>query len=186
MFEKEADYIKAKRESKDKITKVISVWSGREETIHDVGFQQGAEFGYNKAKEEARLQLKDEGIVKPLKDSILRNERLSSQEQQELCAWIEFAMDFGENLDECAKELEEAKKANEWHYPSKGEYPKDEKKVLCILGDFENDNLEVGYYSQVEGDSKRWRFEDYDVTDDSEDSWGVSAWKKIVLPKESE
>ena len=74
-------------------------------------------------------------------------------------------------------------KANEWYYPSKGEYPKDEKKVLCILGDFENDNLEVGYYSQVEGDSKRWRFEDYDLPDNSEEDWGVSAWKEIVLPE---
>ena len=74
-------------------------------------------------------------------------------------------------------------KANEWHYPSKGEYPKDEKKVLCILGDFENNNLEVGYYSQVEGDSERWRFNDYGLPDDSENDWGVSAWKEIVLPK---
>ena len=77
-------------------------------------------------------------------------------------------------------------KANEWHYVKDGKYPTDDKKVLCILGDFENDNLEVGYYSQVEGDSKRWRFEDYDLPDDSEESWGVSAWKEIVLPKESE
>jgi FtsZ-interacting cell division protein YlmF len=51
------------------------------------------------------MKLKDEGIVKPLKDSIFRNERLSSQEQQELCAWIECAMDFGENLDECVEKL---------------------------------------------------------------------------------
>ena len=75
--------------------------------------KENAEFGYNKALEEVKhdlmMKLKDEGIVKPLKDSIFRNERLSSQEQQELCAWIECAMDFGENLDECAKELEEAK-----------------------------------------------------------------------------
>ena len=77
-------------------------------------------------------------------------------------------------------------KANEWHYVKDGKYPKDEKRVLCILGDFENDNLEVGYYSQVEGDSERWRFEDYDLPDDSEEGWGVSAWKEIVLPKESE
>lgn len=80
----------------------------------------GAKLGYNKGKEDVKydlmMKLKDEGIVKPLKDSILRNERLSSQEQQELCAWIECAMEFGENLDKCAKELEEANKANEWHY----------------------------------------------------------------------
>ena len=77
-------------------------------------------------------------------------------------------------------------KANEWHYVKDGKYPTDDKKVLCILGDFENDNLEVGYYSQVEGDSKRWRFENYDLPDDSEEDWGVSAWKEIVLPKEIE
>ena len=76
-------------------------------------------------------------------------------------------------------------KANEWHYVKDGKYPTDDKKVLCILGAFENDNLEVGYYSQVEGDSKRWRFENYDLPDDSEEDWGVSAWKEIVLPKES-
>ena len=51
MFEKEADYRKARKESKDRITKVIKVWSAEEETIHDEGFQKGAEFGYNKANE---------------------------------------------------------------------------------------------------------------------------------------
>lgn len=77
----------------------------------------------------------------------------------------------------------ECQKEHEWHYVKDGVYPTDDKKVLCILGDFENDNLEVGYYSQVEGDSKRWRFEDYDLPDDSEEDWGVSAWKEIVLPE---
>ena len=80
-------------------------------------------------------------------------------------------------------------KANEWHYPSKGEYPKDEKNVLCILGEFENINLEVGYYSQRENERERWRFSEYSTPDDSKDDWGVSAWKEIVLPelpKESE
>lgn len=51
MFEKEEDYRKAREESKDRITKVIKVWSGREEAIHDGGFEQGAEFGYSKANE---------------------------------------------------------------------------------------------------------------------------------------
>ena len=74
-------------------------------------------------------------------------------------------------------------KANEWHYPSKGEYPKDEKNVLCILGEFENINLEVGYYSQKENERERWRFSEYSTPDDSEDGWGVYAWKEIVLPK---
>ena len=79
-------------------------------------------------------------------------------------------------------------KANEWHYPSKGEYPKDENNVLCILCEFENNNLEVGYYSQKEYERERWRFSEYNTPDDSECDWGVSAWKEIVLPelKESE
>ena len=51
MFEKEADYRKARKESKDRITKVIKVWSAGEEVIHDEGFKDGAEFGYNKANE---------------------------------------------------------------------------------------------------------------------------------------
>lgn len=79
--------------------------------------KDGAEFGYSKATEDVKhdlmMKLKDEGIVKPLKDSILRNERLSSQEQQELCAWIECAMDFGENLDECVGKLAGAERARD-------------------------------------------------------------------------
>lgn len=51
MFEKDEDYRKARKESKDEITKVIKVWNAREETLHDKGFQNGAEFAYNKANE---------------------------------------------------------------------------------------------------------------------------------------
>ena len=51
MFGQDEDYRKARKESKDRITKVIKVWSAREETLHDEGFQKGAEFGYNKANE---------------------------------------------------------------------------------------------------------------------------------------
>ena len=53
MIEKDDDYRKARKVSKDEITKVIKVWSAREETLHDEGFKNGAEFGYNKAKEDA-------------------------------------------------------------------------------------------------------------------------------------
>lgn len=51
MFEKDEDYRKARKESKDRITKVIKAWCAREEVIHDKGFEQGAEFGYYKANE---------------------------------------------------------------------------------------------------------------------------------------
>lgn len=128
--------------------------------------RKAVEYGYNKAKEDVKydlmMKLKDEGIVKLLKDSILRNERLNSQEQQELCAWIECAMDFGENLDECAKELEQIRNErnlfqekcedielnyycdklecrflsrNKWHYVKDGDLPADktEKKYLVAL-----------------------------------------------------
>ena len=77
-------------------------------------------------------------------------------------------------------------KANEWHYPSKGEYPKDNKPVLCILGDVDTDSYEVGYYNDV-GNGEPWNFETYQLPDDDGDNaWGVSAWKEIVPPKESE
>ena len=58
MFEEDADYRKARKESKDRITKVIKAWSAREETLHNEGFQKGAEFGYNKAFVEADKNLK--------------------------------------------------------------------------------------------------------------------------------
>lgn len=105
MFEKEAK-LRAKDYTEDK----------KRQIAYECGFLDGTDFAYNKAKEDVKhdlmMKLKDEGIVKTLKDSILRNEQLSSQEQQELCAWIECAIDFGENLDECAKELEAKEKEN--------------------------------------------------------------------------
>ena len=46
MFEDREEYIKAKAESKAKITKVIKIWNAREETIHDVAFQGGTKLGF--------------------------------------------------------------------------------------------------------------------------------------------
>lgn len=54
-------FIKARKESKDKITRVIRAWSAREETIHEEGFQDGATFGYNKAKEEDKWHYPSKG-----------------------------------------------------------------------------------------------------------------------------
>ena len=79
-------------------------------------------------------------------------------------------------------------KANEWHYVKDKDYPKDNKPVLCILGDIDSDNCEVGYYNDV-GSGEPWHFETYHLPDDDGDNaWGVIAWKEIVLPelKESE
>lgn len=74
-------------------------------------------------------------------------------------------------------------KANEWHYVKDGDYPKDNKSVLCILGDSDLNNCEVGYYNDV-GSGEPWHFETYHLPDDDGDNaWGVSAWKEIVLPR---
>ena len=113
MFEKEAEEYREKEKNKGYYWVTQEMEQSELDMIIDETFKDGAEYGYNKALEDVKhdltMKLKDEGIVKPLKDSISRNERLSSQEQQELCAWIECAMDFGENLDECAEKLTEAK-----------------------------------------------------------------------------
>ena len=80
-------------------------------------------------------------------------------------ALVEFA-EFGYN-----------KAANEWHYPSKGEYPKDEKEVLVYMWG----SLYIGFYSERYYENNRWHFEQF-----SEESEQVTAWKEIVLPKERE
>ena len=100
-------------------------------------FENGAEFGYNKAFVEADKNLK--AIV----------------------------ADFN--------------KANEWHYPSKGEYPKEGENVLCYC----KCRTEIKFYSIghtiIGGDNKiRW------WSSDRSEKLNVYAWKEIVLPKEIE
>ena len=169
MFEKEAEEY---MQDKFRTTSITGYNSMKQ------AFKAGAEFGYNKANEELMLKLKDEGIVKPLKDSIFRNERLSSQEQQELCAWIECAMDFGENLDECAKELEELHKDNEWHYPSKGEYPEKGKEILLYTK-----TLGLIFGEFCEGYNNLWTSNRCDFMTEE-----IIAWieKEKIIPKEVE
>lgn len=48
MFEKDDSYWEAKLESKSEFTKVIKFWSGKEASIYDKGFEDGAKFGYEK------------------------------------------------------------------------------------------------------------------------------------------
>jgi hypothetical protein len=72
-------------------------------------------------------------------------------------------------------------KANKWHYVKDKDYPKDNKPVLCILGDIDSENCEVGYYNDV-GSGEPWHFETYHLPDDDGDNaWGVYAWKEIAL-----
>lgn len=55
------------------------------------------------------INYSDNTLVKVLRDCIIQNKKLSSQEQNQLSAWIECSMDFGTNLDECSIKLDKAK-----------------------------------------------------------------------------
>ena len=72
-------------------------------------------------------------------------------------------------------------KANEWHYPAKGEYPKECENVLCYC----KCRTEIKFYcvghTIIGGDNKiRW------WSSNRSEELNVYAWKEIVLPKEIE
>ena len=81
---------------------------------------------------------------------------------------------------ECAKESAEFgyNKANEWHYPSKGEYPKECENVLCYCKIVDVKFCSIGH-TIIGGDNKiRW------WSSNRSEELEVYAWKEIVLPKE--
>ena len=72
-------------------------------------------------------------------------------------------------------------KANEWHYPSKGEYPKEGENVLCYC----KSRTEIKFccvgHIVAGGDNKiRW------WSSDRSEKLKVYAWKEITPPKEIE
>ena len=72
-------------------------------------------------------------------------------------------------------------KANEWHCPSKGEYPKEGENVLCYC----KCRTEIKFccvgHTIIGGDNKiRW------WSSNRSEELNVYAWKEIVLPKEIE
>ena len=72
-------------------------------------------------------------------------------------------------------------KANEWHYPSKGEYPKEGENVLCYC----KCRTEIKFYcvghTIIGGDNKiRW------WSSDRSEKLKVYAWKDITPLKEVE
>ncbi len=76
----------------------------------------------------------------------------------------------------CAREGAEFayNKANEWHYPSKGELPKNQDDIICqIDSELYSDIFEVGYFHIT----KRIFY-----TIDGREIF-VKAWKEIVLPE---
>lgn len=69
-------------------------------------------------------------------------------------------------------------KANEWHYPSKGEYPKECENVLCYCKVVDVKFCSIGH-TIIGGDNKiRW------WSSDRSEELEVYAWKEIVLPEE--
>ena len=69
-------------------------------------------------------------------------------------------------------------KANEWHYPSKGEYPKECENVLCYCKGTEIKFCSIGH-TIIGGDNKiRW------WSSNRSEELKVYAWKEIVLPEE--
>ena len=71
-------------------------------------------------------------------------------------------------------------KANEWHYPQKGEYPKECENVLCYCKVVDVEFYSIGH-TIIGGDNKiRW------WSSNRSEELNVYAWKEIVLPKEIE
>ena len=69
-------------------------------------------------------------------------------------------------------------KANEWHYPSKGEYPKECENVLCYCKIVDVEFYSIGH-TVIGGDTKiRW------WSSNRSEELNVYAWKEITTPKE--
>lgn len=69
-------------------------------------------------------------------------------------------------------------KANEWHYPSKGEYPKEFESVLCYCKVVDAKFYSIGH-TIIGGDNKiRW------WSSNRSGELKVYAWKEITPPKE--
>ena len=58
-------------------------------------------------------------------------------------------------------------KANEWHYPSKGEYPDNDNDILCQI---DSETFEVGYFNE--------NYNNFFTIDGKEIK--VKVWKEIV------
>ena len=84
-------------------------------------------------------------------------------------------------------------KANEWHYPSKGELPKCDEKtqlifyVTCYYGDITRKRMVLGYYQKsFMNDDVKLFVEKSKGYEEEHLPKDIIAWKKIVLPKEIE
>ena len=100
-------------------------------------------------------------------------------------ALVEFAeLGYNKAFVEADKNLKaivtDFNKANEWHYPSKGEYPEECEEVLCYCKVGDVKFFSIGH-TIIGGDNKiRW------WSSNRSEELKVYAWKEIVLPKEVE
>ena len=128
MFEEEVDAM-AVNNAKKKYGLEGSICMNIEECAYVNGFQQGAEFGYNKAKKELEEEKKLNAEIKArfvkcntctdeMKSKCLMfTENLCEGERcEELIDIVSLV-----NKSDLERKIEALEKANEWHYPSKGE-----------------------------------------------------------------
>ena len=129
-----------------------------------VGVQKGAEHGYNKAKVE---------VEDSYRESLCNSEL---------------------NLASVTQQLEELKKANEWHYPSKNELPNCDDKTLLVFiaNDYYERNGEIkkikrtvlGFYKKAFMNDNMKLFVEKSKGYEAEHlPKAVIAWKEIVLPE---
>ena len=130
MFEKDETYRKAKSECKAKITRVIKVWNGREETIHAVSFKEGAEFGF---KECAKSRLN----ITTISDCPIKDE-WHKQEVDDI--WDFIAEDWSAKYFICVM--------------------KDKSRVMAIGNCDEGCNGEVGVNLFFEHDDEKYYIDD--------------------------
>jgi len=146
------------------------------EEDYNKAFIDGAKFGYNEKHSELEIELKWERETKSeLADHLGKaNDKIADLE--ETINKLREQLSLRYDLENKIKELEEANKANEWHYLKDGDLPKDEK--LCLIWCGEKDFNTAEYV--------RERF--WDLCGGWLEIDEVIAWKEIVLPelKESE
>ena len=93
------------------------------------------------------------------------NAEVSCIEKCECWTFAKKGMEFGYN------------KANEWHYPSKGEYPKEGENVLCCCKVVNAKFYSIGH-TVIGGDTKiRW------WASNRPEELEVYAWREIVFPE---
>ena len=71
-------------------------------------------------------------------------------------------------------------KANEWHYPLKGEYPKECENVLCYCKVVNTEFYSIGHTIIGRDNKIRW------WSSNRSEELNVYAWKEITPPKELE